>query len=156
MAATTLDFERSSVTGSAGSRRTLEELTAFTKETKANGKLLFELPLVRHRLSDLWIELTLSQFLSYRVVSMQERGLVPNHESSIVKVFNSEYNQRLAGAGLQILGLYGQLQPESPYARLRGRFERSYLSSVGSTIAAGTSEIQRGIIATRGLGLPRG
>ena len=156
MATTTLDFERSSVTGSAGSRRTLEELTAFTKETKANGKLLFELPLVRHRLSDLWIELTLSQFLSYRVVSMQERGLVPNHESSIVKVFNSEYNQRLAGAGLQILGLYGQLQPESPYARLRGRFERAYLSSVGSTIAAGTSEIQRGIIATRGLGLPRG
>ena len=156
MATTTLDFERSSVTGSAGSRRTLEELTAFTKETKANGKLLFELPLVRHQLSDLWIELTLSRFLSYRVVSMQERGLVPNHEASIVKVFNSEYSQRLARAGLQILGLYGQLQPESPYARLRGRFERSYLSSVGATIAAGTSEIQRGIIATRGLGLPRG
>ena len=156
MAATTLDFERSSVTGSAGSRRTLEELTAFTKETKANGKLLFELPLVRHQLSNLWIELTLSRFLSYRVVSLQERGLVPNHEASIVKVFNSEYSQRLARAGLQILGLYGQLQPESPYARLRGRFERSYVSSVGATIAAGTSEIQRGIIATRGLGLPRG
>ena len=156
MAATTLDFERSSVTGSAGSRRTLEELTAFTKETKANGKLLFELPLVRHQLSGLWIELTLSRFLSYRVVSLQERGLVPNHEASIVKVFNSEYSQRLARAGLQILGLYGQLQPESPYARLRGRFERSYVSSIGATIAAGTSEIQRGIIATRGLGLPRG
>ncbi len=71
-------------------------------------------------------------------------------------MFNSENGQRLARAGLQILGLYGQLQPESPYARLRGRFERSYLSTVGSTIAAGTSEIQRGIIATRGLGLPRG
>ena len=89
-------------------------------------------------------------------MSLQQRGLVPNHEASIVKVFNSEYSQRLARAGLHILGLYGQLQPDSPHARLRGRFERAYLASVGSTIAAGTSEIQRNIIATRGLGLPRG
>ena len=155
MATTTLDFERSSVVGSAGSRRTLEELTAFAKTTKANGKLLIELPPVRRKLSDVWIELQIARFLSYRVVTLQERGLVPNYEASIVKVFNSEYTQRLAGAGLQILGLYGQLRPESPYARLRGRFERAYLISVGSTIAAGTSEIQRNIIATRGLGLPR-
>ena len=54
-----------------------------------------------------------------------------------------------------MLGLYGQLHPESPYARLRGRFERWYLISTAITIAAGTSEIQRNIIATRGLGLPR-
>ena len=151
MATTTLDFERSNVASAASSRRTLEELTAFTKES--NG---IEHPQVRHRLADLWVELGISRFLSYRVVTLQERGLVPNHEASIVKVFNSEYSQRLARAGLQTLGLYGQLQPDSPYARLRGRFERSYVTTVGSTIAAGTSEIQRNIIATRGLGLPRG
>ena len=81
---------------------------------------------------------------------------MPNYEASIVKVFNSEYSQRLANAGLHILGLHGQLQQDSPYARLHGRFERSYIASVGATIAAGTSEIQRSIIATRGLGLPRG
>ncbi|MCH8994703.1 MAG: acyl-CoA dehydrogenase family protein [Chloroflexi bacterium] len=151
MATTTLDFERSNVASAASSRRTLEELTAFTRES--NG---LEHPRVRHQLADLWVELGISRFLSYRVVTLQERGLVPNHEASIVKVFNSEYSQRLARAGLQTLGLYGQLQPESPYARLRGRFERSYVTTVGSTIAAGTSEIQRNIIATRGLGLPRG
>ena len=156
MATTTLDFERSSVAASASSRRILEQLTAFTKETKVNGSFLLDQPLVRHTLADLWIELSLVRFLSYRVVSLQARGLVPNYEASIVKVFNSEYNQRLARAGLHTLGLYGQLQPDSPYARLRGRFERSYLTSVGATIAAGTSEIQRNIIATRGLGLPRG
>ena len=155
MATTTLDFERSSVAASASSRRILEQLTAFAKETKVNGSSLLDRPLVRHTLADLWIELSLVRFLSYRVVSLQARGLVPNYEASIVKVFNSEYNQRLARAGLHTLGLYGQLQPESPYARLRGRFERSYLTTVGSTIAAGTSEIQRNIIATRGLGLPR-
>ena len=155
MATTTLDFERSSVAASASSRRILEQLTAFAKETKVNGSSLLDRPLVRHTLADLWIELSLVRFLSYRVVSLQARGLVPNYEASIVKVFNSEYNQRLARAGLHTLGLYGQLQPESPYARLRGRFERSYLTTVGATIAAGTSEIQRNIIATRGLGLPR-
>jgi alkylation response protein AidB-like acyl-CoA dehydrogenase len=82
--------------------------------------------------------------------------MVPNYEASIVKVFSSEFSQKVARAGLRTLGLYGQLQPDSPYARLRGRFERSYVSSIGITIAAGTSEIQRNIIAQRGLGLPRG
>ena len=64
--------------------------------------------------------------------------------------------QRLALTGIQLLGLYGGLEPESSYAPLKGRLERSYLQAVSSTIAAGTSEVQRGIIATRGLGLPRG
>ena len=156
MATTTLDFERSSVAGSASNRRTLEELTDFAREATTNGRLLFEQPVVRHKLADLWIELDIARFLAYRVVTLQDRGLVPNHEASIVKVVNTEYTQRLARGGLHMLGLYGQLKPASPHARLRGRFERSYVASVGSTIAAGTSEIQRNIIATRGLGLPRG
>ena len=156
MATTTLDFERSSVAGSASNRRTLEELTDFTREATTNGRPLFEQPVVRHKLADLWIELDIARFLAYRVVTLQDRGLVPNHEASIVKVVNTEYTQRLAKGGLHMLGLYGQLKPASPHARLRGRFERSYVASVGATIAAGTSEIQRNIIATRGLGLPRG
>ena len=156
LATTTLDFERSSVSGFAGSRRALEDLTAFANETELDGKPLFEQPLVRRKLADLWLELNILRYLSYRVVSLQDSGQVPNYEASIVKVFNSEYSQRLANAGLHILGLHGQLQQDSPYARLHGRFERSYVASVGATIAAGTSEIQRSIIATRGLGLPRG
>ena len=134
----------------------LEELTAFTKETKSNGKLLIEEPLIQRQLADLWVDLNILRFLSYRVVSLQAQKLVPNYEASIVKVFNSEYGQKLARAGLHMMGLYGQLEPESKYARLAGGFARSYVTSVGATIAAGTSEIQRSIIATRGLGLPRG
>ena len=155
MATTTLDFERSSVASSAGQRRLLEELTRYTREAKANGRTVFESPLVRHRVVDRWVEMEMSRLLSYRVVSMQSAGMVPNYESSIVKLYNSELNQRLAQAGMYALGLHGQLRPRSPGARLKGRFERLYLTSAGSTIAAGTSEIQRNIIATRGLGLPR-
>jgi alkylation response protein AidB-like acyl-CoA dehydrogenase len=151
MATTTLDFERSSVATSAGYLRLLEELLSFVTKTELGND-----PTVRHRLADLWVEYNLVRFLSYRVVSLQAQGIVPNYEASVVKVFNSEYNQRIARAGVQMLGLYGQLEPKSPYTRLRGRFENLYMTSVGSTIAAGTSEIQRNIIATRGLGLPRG
>jgi alkylation response protein AidB-like acyl-CoA dehydrogenase len=155
MATTTLDFERSNVSTAAVMRRALEELTAFCRESKSSGDRLIDRPPVRHRLADLWIDVGVTRLMSYRVVTMQERGLVPNHEASVVKVFNSECNQRLARAGIQVLGLHGQLEADSPHARLRGRFERSYLTSLGSTIAAGTSEIQRNIIASRGLGLPR-
>jgi alkylation response protein AidB-like acyl-CoA dehydrogenase len=63
---------------------------------------------------------------------------------------------RLYQLGMNILGLYGQLEPDSKWVPLKGRIETAYMSSASSMVAAGTSEIQRNIIATRGLGLPRG
>lgn len=154
--ATLLDFERSGVEYSAGARRTLEELVQFCKEHTRNGRALAEDPLVRRRLADMAIEVEVSRLLSYNIAWMQSQGKVPNKEASMGKVFGTELQQRMAATGMAILGLYGQLGPDSRYAPLQGRIQRSYLTSVSATIAAGTSEIQRNIIATRGLGLPRG
>jgi alkylation response protein AidB-like acyl-CoA dehydrogenase len=86
---------------------------------------------------------------------MQAQGKIPNHEASMSKLYGSELGQRLARTGMQVIGQYGALRDER-VAPLRGRLATAYLTSVSGTIAAGTSEIQRGIIATRGLGLPRG
>jgi alkylation response protein AidB-like acyl-CoA dehydrogenase len=166
---TTLDFERSNISTAAQYRRTFEQLVGYVKENgngkSENGKRdgrnddfrssISDFRGLKAKLADLAIENQVGRYLSYRVASMQERNQIPNYESSAAKVYHSEYGQRLAGAGVQIMGLYGILDEESKHARLRGRFARTYLTSIGTTIAAGTSEIQRGIIAQRGLGLSR-
>jgi alkylation response protein AidB-like acyl-CoA dehydrogenase len=85
---------------------------------------------------------------------MQARGLVPNHEASASKLFGSEMGQRIALTGMHLLGTHGQLRDGTKHQVADQA--TSYLSAVSATVAAGTSEIQRGIIATRGLGLPRG
>jgi alkylation response protein AidB-like acyl-CoA dehydrogenase len=88
---------------------------------------------------------------------MQARGEVPNAESSMAKVYLSELAHRVYNAGVKVLGLYGAVEPDSPrHAKLKGTFGMGYMTSLGGMIAGGTSEIQRNIIAQRGLGLQRG
>ena len=153
--AVALDFERSGVGYSASARRTLETLVKYTKETERNGKPLSEDPIVRHKLAEREIETEVSRWLSYRVAWMQSQDMMPNAEASMSKLFGTELTQRVAQTGMDILGMTGQLSKGSKWAPLQGYIQRIYLSSVSSTIAAGTSEIQRDIIARRGLGLPR-
>jgi alkylation response protein AidB-like acyl-CoA dehydrogenase len=157
IATTTLDFERSAIGGTMQALRTLEELTRFAKNERepASGRSLWDKPPVRQAIVDLWITSDITKLLSYRVVSMQERGLVPNYESSINKILTTDYVQRQSRVGMSVMGMYGGLWGEGPRAKLRGRFAKSYVATVGSAIAGGTTEIQKNIIATRGLGLPR-
>ena len=154
--ATLLDFERSGVDYSAGGRRFLEELIAYAKDNDQNGSLIADNPIMRNRLADLAIEVDVSRLISYNIAWMQGEGLVPNKESSMGKVVGTELQQHLSETGMQMLGLHGQLEPGSKYAPMQGRIEHMHLTNVSETIQAGTSEIQRNIIATRGLGLPRG
>jgi hypothetical protein len=88
--------------------------------------------------------------MSYRVISMQNAGLVPNHEASMCKLFTSEMQQKISSLGMKLTGPYGMVASGPA-----GRFGFGYVNSVSATIAGGTSEIQRNIMAQRGLGLPR-
>jgi alkylation response protein AidB-like acyl-CoA dehydrogenase len=150
IAATTLDFERSGINRIAGGTKILYDLIDYARERPE-----IRSPAVRNRLAELKIEFDLGRILAYRVAWMQSRKLIPNYEASMSKLFGTEMQQRLANFAVNTLGLHGQLAPESHAARLGGRFEQYYLLSTSLTIAAGTSEIQRNIMATRGLGLPR-
>ena len=100
------------------------------------------------------VEVNVGTFLAYRVATMQAQGQVPNHEASASKLFGSELGQRIALTGMHVLGMVGQLRGDS--SRVEIDQAQAYLGSAAGTIAAGTSEIQRNIMATRGLGLPRG
>jgi alkylation response protein AidB-like acyl-CoA dehydrogenase len=170
IAAATLDFERSGIGRVVAGVRIYEDLLAYARETVDGGRPLFARPSVRNKLAELAIEFEAGRLLAYRVASMQARGQVPNAEASISKMYGSELQQRLSVAGMQILGLGGQLAPPGRQASLAGvvaeafqprrpplyfRLEEYYLAASALTVAAGTSEIMRGIIAVRGLGLPR-
>ena len=151
----TMNFERSGVSRFAEIRHSIEELIHYCKETKCNGGTLADNPLVRHKLAQLAIETEAGRSLAYRIAWLQWKGQLAADEASASKVYGTELAQRVAYAGCSILGMYGQLKIGSKYAPLLGRFERMYQCCLGSNIAAGTSEIQRNIIALRGLGLPR-
>lgn len=152
VAATTLDFERSGINRVTWARRQFEEVVELCRGRDTAG---LARQADRIRLAELAIEIETARLLCYRVAWLQSRGKVPNYEASMAKLYGSEVINRFASVALGLLGPAGQLEPGSPWAPLRGRIERTYLASVSYTIAGGTSEIQRNIIATRGLGLPR-
>ena len=156
VAVTLLDFERSGIDYSASARRLLDDTKEFATETKRNGVPLIEIPWVRSLMADRYIDCEVARLMAYNVAYMQSQDLIPTKEASMSKVFGSETVQRVAEASLEILGMYGTLGREDKWAPLKGRVQENWMNAFAGTIAAGTSEIQRNIIAGRGLGLPRG
>ncbi|GMU40406.1 MAG: acyl-CoA dehydrogenase [Chloroflexota bacterium] len=154
---TLLDYERSNITGAVSARRDIEKLLDYAKgEGKAFSRL-DDYNSIRLEVADRFIETEVMYNFSFRIISMQDRGLIPNYEASTSKLFNSELVQRLSNTGMKSFGLYSNVwDAKSKYAAVDASFTQRYVFSVSATIAAGTSEIQRNIIATRGLGLPRG
>ena len=156
VAVTLLDFERSGIDYSAMARRLLDEMREYATETSSNRQPLIQTPWVRNLLADRYIECEVARLMAYNVAYMQGEGLVPNKEASMSKVFGSETLQRTTTAAMEILGLYGALSRDDKWAPLKGRIQEHWMISFSHKIAAGTSEVQRNIIASRGLGLPRG
>jgi alkylation response protein AidB-like acyl-CoA dehydrogenase len=160
--ATLLDFERSNISGAVAQKRTINGLLAYTKtaDGKAKSKLSGrggESTALRSDVAERYIETAVGENFSFRIISMQNRGMIPNYEASTAKMFISESGQRLQRTGTKVFGLYSNLwEPSDPRSAAKASFTQGYVTSVPATIAAGSSEIQRNIIATRGLGLPRG
>lgn len=111
-------------------------------------------PYWRDRLTASWIEARLVRLLSTRLLAELEGG-VPTPATSVLKLVSSEGTQRLTELALALEGPYAQLDRGSTHARGDGRRQHAWLMSRATTIASGTSEVQRNIIAERLLGLPR-
>jgi alkylation response protein AidB-like acyl-CoA dehydrogenase len=150
-----LDFERSSIGYAAANQRTIEELIDYVKETMRNGESLANDPIIRNDLAQLAVENEVGRMMAYRIAWMFSKGLHPSYESSMSMVFVSEVMRRTANAGMRILGHYGELDRDSRWSVMSARMMRMCLSSLSIGVGGGSNEIQRNIIAIRGLGLPR-
>ncbi len=144
-----LDYERSGMERLMGNYPLFEALIQFTKENKLSQE-----PVIRNKLAQLQIEFEVGRLLVYRVALVMDEGRAPNREAAMSKAYSTAFEQRLANAAMEVLGPYGQLVSDSKLAPIRGLAVHSYLASKGYSLQAGTSEILKNILATRGLGLP--
>jgi alkylation response protein AidB-like acyl-CoA dehydrogenase len=150
-----LDFERSGVQTAAANKLLLDHMVAYARAHERDGKLLSKDPILRNLLAEMSLEIEVARMLCYRIAWIYSQGGHSNYESSQAMVFGSELLRRISDAGMKVLGQYGQLTTGSHRAVGKAEMCRSYLASLSIGVGGGTNEIQRNIIAMRGLGLPR-
>jgi len=145
-----LTFERVGIARYARAARVLEHLVTHANESGQSRD-----PRVRARLAELRASCEAARLLAYRAVSLQARGVVPTVEASIARIHATRLEQEVGHAGLELLGPLGLLRSGDPVAPLAGEVQRHFVRNIPTTVAAGTLEIQKNIVARRGLGLPR-
>ncbi len=158
IAITCLMHERQTLTFSRQlqSKVALTEMLERARRHERHGAPATRDPLVRQALARAWIDAEAMRLLAYRNLTKVLRGGIPGPEGSIEKLFWSEMYQRQVETACDVIGPHAQLLRRSKHAVDDGRWAHLMLYSKGRTIAAGTSEVQRNIIAERVLGLPRG
>ena len=112
-------------------------------------------PIVRQKLGQIYADIEIMRLTQMRQFSKISQSGVPGPEGSVQKLIWSELNQRVQQFAMELLGPYAQLTNHSPDAVDDGMWNYGFLRSRGNTIEAGTSEIQRNIIGSMVLGLPK-
>jgi alkylation response protein AidB-like acyl-CoA dehydrogenase len=151
MAMATFGFERSGLANASRFERTVQALAELARRQGAGAD-----EVVRQRVAQARIESHVFRANGLRSLTRAQQGQVPGPEASLNKLYWSEMDKRIQESAIAIEGMYGALAPGSPWAIEEGRWEYGWLWSQAETIYAGSSEIQRNIIAERVLGLPRG
>jgi alkylation response protein AidB-like acyl-CoA dehydrogenase len=156
-----LDLERFTMFTFSPIKQRLDLLVDYVNTATRDGKPLREDPLVRQRLAQLLTEAEVAKVMGLRVVaaSVKAESVAgtppPTIEASQYKLFATEFSKRLADASMDLGAPGTQLRVKTPEAPMEGRAESTYRYTVIDTIGGGSSEIQKNIIARRGLGLPK-
>jgi alkylation response protein AidB-like acyl-CoA dehydrogenase len=160
IAMTTLTFERGAAEGSGGGQATssaesVKRLVSLARRAHRDGRRAADDPVLRDRIAQLWIEEE-----ALRIAALRMRVPALDSERPLAlrlmnKLVYSEFNQRLAELGCEVLGPDAALWLGDPCAVDRAEWPRAYMNSFGMTIGGGTSEIQRNILGERVLGLPK-
>jgi alkylation response protein AidB-like acyl-CoA dehydrogenase len=133
----------------------LRDLVALATQCRDGGCAAIDDPLIRDRIARSFIDVHTLRMHARRMLEEAVQGREPGPEGSYIKLLWSESHQRLLELAMDVLGPRGQLGPQEPTALGKRHWQRDFLWSRAETILAGTSEIQRNIIAERVLGLPR-
>jgi alkylation response protein AidB-like acyl-CoA dehydrogenase len=153
-AMTTFAFERAGLEFLAGQAAAVEGLLAYARAHEHAGRPLSVDPEVRRHLLTSYRDARIARGLSLKVIDLQERGEVAGAEPSIASLWSRESAGRIAEAKAAVYGMRGQLTVDSPYTAAQGDGARSWWGLAGRH-AGGSIEIQKNIIAQRGLGMPR-
>ncbi|HET7465098.1 MAG TPA: acyl-CoA dehydrogenase family protein [Candidatus Dormibacteraeota bacterium] len=144
-------FERGGLAQAARFERAVGELAALARDHGAGADAT-----TRQRVAQAQIEAHVFKLIGLRNLTRAAHGQAPGPEASLTKLYWSEMDKRMQELAIGLQGAYGALAPESPYAIEDGRWQFGWMWAQAETIYAGSSEIQRNIIAERVLGLPRG
>ena len=152
-----LDLERFTMFTLSPIEQRLEEIVDHVKTASLDGEPLKDDPQVRSRIAQLTTKVEVSRVLGLRFVdaARQVGGKPPTVQASEYKLFATTTSQQIANAMVDLAGAGGQARVHTDDAPFRGRPDMTYRYSVIDTIGGGASEIQKNIIARRGLGLPR-
>ncbi len=151
IAMTVFGFERGGLAQAARFERAVDDLAALARDRGAGAD-----PATRQRIAQARIEAHVFRLIGLRNLTRAQHGHAPGPEASVTKLYWSEMDKRLQEAAIGAEGMYGALAPDSPFAVEDGRWQYGWMWAQAETIYAGSSEIQRNIIAERVLGLPRG
>ena len=144
-------FERGGLAQAARFERAVGELAALARNHGAGSDAT-----TRQRVAQAQIDAHVFKVVGLRNLTRAEHGHPPGPEASLTKLYWSEMDKRMQELAVGLQGAYGALAPESPFAVEDGRWQFGWMWAQAETIYAGSSEIQRNIIAERVLGLPRG
>ena len=156
-----LDLERFTMFTFSPIKQRLDLLCEYVKTAERDGEPLREDPVTRREIARLATDAEVARVLGLRVVSESMKtertpgAPPPTVASSQYKLFATEFSRRLANASMDIAGPGGQLRVKTAGAPMEGRAESTYRYTVIDTIGGGSSEIQKNVIARRGLGLPK-
>ena len=151
IAMTVFGFERAGLAQAARFERAVEELATLARDRGAGADAS-----TRQRIAQARIEAHVFRLIGLRNLTRAQHGHAPGPEASLIKLYWSEMDKRLQEAAIGVEGMYGALAPDSELSIQDGRWQYGWMWAQAETIYAGSSEIQRNIIAERVLGLPRG
>jgi len=151
IAMTVFGFERGGLAQAARFERAVQQLAGLARDRGAGAD-----PAVRQKVAQAQIEAHVFRLIGLRSLTSAQHGLAPGPEASLTKLYWSEMDKRIQETAVGVQGPYGALAPDSPFAIEGGRWQYGWMWAQAETIYAGSSEIQRNIIAERVLGLPRG